>query len=104
MEITDMKRHALAALLALAIAASADQPKPAKVEFIEFTIRPRWDNHVILEVKCNSTSTWTIWAATNVAGPYDVKLAAGTGKSFPLEHPTLYPQRFFRLELAANNP
>lgn len=96
-----MKRYTIAAILALAIAASADQPKP---ENVKFTIRPLRDNHVILEVKCNSATTWTIWAATNVAGPYDVKLAAGTGKSGPLEHPTLFPQRFFRLELKAKNP
>lgn len=85
-------------ILACGLVALADAPP--RPEQVEFTIRPYPDNHVILEVtKCPSNIKWTIWAATNVAGPYDEKMAEGVGRSGPLEHPTLYPQRFFRLTL-----
>lgn len=98
MEVTDMKTTVAAIIMALCLAVQAGAPP--RPEQATLTIRPLRDNHVILEVtKCPSNIKWTIWAATEVTGPYDVKMAEGVGRSGPLEHPTLFPQRFFRLQL-----
>lgn len=98
MEVTDMKTTVAAIIMALCLTVQAGAPP--RPEQATLTIRPLRDNHVILEVtKCPSNIKWTIWAATEVTGPYDVKMAEGVGRSGPLEHPTLFPQRFFRLEL-----